>query len=40
MAMEARDWIRKNYGHTITIAHKTEYETSLPKITPAERLYH
>ena len=40
MAMEVRDWIRKNYGHTITITNKKEYETSLPKITPAEKIYH
>jgi len=40
MAMEARDWIRKNYSHTITIANKKEYKTSLPKITPAEKIYH
>lgn len=40
MATEAREWIRKNYGTTITVEDKNEYKTSLPVITTEEETYH
>ena len=33
MAIEAKNWIRQNYGTKFTIAVKTEHIESLPKVT-------
>ena len=40
IAVESKDWIRKNYGTKFTIPKKEEYITSLPKITGEEETYH
>ena len=39
-AAEAKDWLRKNYGITLQVKDKTEYATSIPKITGEEVSYH
>ena len=40
MSVEAKDWIRKNYGTRFLIPKKSEYITSLPKMTGEKESYH
>ena len=40
MAVEAKDWIRKNYGTKFIIPKKEDYITLLPQITGEEEIYH
>ena len=40
MEVEAKAWLRQNYGTKFVIPKKQEYKTSLPKITREEESYH
>lgn len=39
-SVEAREWLRKNYGINLRVKDKAEYTTSLPKVTGDEASYH